>query len=247
MRAVGDQLSKIHLPQFELLGVDRKNDKLKPDHAVFKAVRSVAQVFGVEEFEVYQARRGLLALETTEPLSVCVGQDVVRRFNVREQKFLIGRAVMGMLNKTAVLTKLSRGETADLFGNSVRIFAPQFTALGRSNEETIRNFRRAYSRKALKALEPAALELGPQPKVELEPALEGFGLSADRAGLLMCGDVSVGLSMLLREDPQFATARVESPEPLLQALRERTDLRQLLGYALSDDFLRLRQRLGLSL
>jgi tetratricopeptide (TPR) repeat protein len=247
MRAVGDQLSRLYPPQLELLGVDRKNDKLKPDHAVFKAVRSVAQVFGVEELEVYQARRGLLALETTEPLAVCVGQDVVRRFNAREQKFLIGRAVLGLLNKTAVLTKLSKGETADLFGNSVRIFAPQFTALGRGNEESIRNFRRAYSRKALKALEPAALELGPQPKVELEPALKGFGFSADRAGLLMCGDVSVGLSLLLREDPQFASTRVESAEPLLQALRERTDLQQLLGYALSEDFLRLRQRLGLSL
>ena len=56
---------------------------------------------------------------------MCVGQDVVRKFNAREQKFLIGRAVLGLLNKTAVLSKLSPGETADLFGNSVRIHAPQ--------------------------------------------------------------------------------------------------------------------------
>ncbi|PTL76885.1 tetratricopeptide repeat protein [Vitiosangium sp. GDMCC 1.1324] len=246
LRAVGDQLSKLHPPQFELLGVDRKTDKLKPDHAVFKALRSVAQVFGVEEFEVYQARRGLIGLETTEPLSVCVGQDVVRRFNIREQKFLFGRAVMGLLNKTAVLTKLSRGETVDLFGNSVRIYAPQFTALGRNNEELVKQYRRAYSRKALKALEPAALELGPQSKVELEPVLEGLSYSADRAGMLMCGDVSVGLTMVLREDPNFATARVDQAEPLIQALRERADLQQVLSYILTDDFMRLRQRLGLS-
>ncbi|WNG46847.1 tetratricopeptide repeat protein [Archangium minus] len=246
LRAVGDQLSKLHPPQLEVLGVDRK-DKLKPDHAVFKAVRAVAQVFGVEEFEVYLARRGLIGLETTEPLSVCVGQDVVRRFNVREQKFLFGRAVLGLMNKTAVLTKLSRGETADLFGNSVRIYAPQFTALGRNNEELVRQYRRAYSRKALKALEPAALELGPQSKVELAPVLEGLSYSADRAGMLMCGDVSVGLTMVLREDPNFATARVDQAEPLLQAVRERTDIQQVLAYILTDDFLRLRQRLGLAI
>ncbi len=247
MRAVGDQLSKLHPAQFELLGVDRKTDKLKPDHAVFKAVRSVAQVFGVEEFEVYQARRGLIGMETTEPLSMCVGQDVVRRFNAREQKFLFGRAVLGLLNKTAVLSKLSRGETQDLFGNSIRIFAPLFTALGRNNEEMVRQYRRAYSRKALKALEPAALELGPQSKVELEPVLEGMAFSADRAGVLMCGDVSVGLTMVLREDPNFATARLDNAEPLLQALRERADLQQILTYVLSDDFLRLRQRVALAL
>ncbi|MBM7116948.1 tetratricopeptide repeat protein [Archangium primigenium] len=247
MRAVGDQLGKLHPPQFELLGVNRKEDKLKTDHAVFKAVRAVAQVFGVEEFEVYQARRGLIALETSEPLAVCVGQDVVRRFNVREQKFLIGRAVMGLLNKTAVLSKLSRGETVDLFGNSVRVFAPQFTALGRNNEELVRQYRRACSRKALKALEPAALELGPQAKVDLPPVLEGLALSADRAGALMCGDVSVGLALVLKEDPNFATLRVDNAEPVLQALRERGDLQQLLSYVVSDDFLRLRQRLGLAL
>ncbi|WP_395857165.1 Adventurous gliding motility protein K [Cystobacter fuscus] len=247
LRAVGDQLGKLHPPQFELLGVNRKDDKLKPEHAVFKAVRAVAQVFGVEEFEVYQSRRGLLALETGEPLAVCVGQDVVRRFNAREQKFLIGRTVMGLFNKTAVLSKLSRGETLDLFGNSVRIFAPQFTALGRNNEELVKQYRRAYSRKALKALEPAALELGPQSKVELPPMLEGLALSADRAGALLCGDVSVGLSLVLKEDPNFANSRLDHTEPLLQALRERLDLQQLLSYVLGDDFLRLRQRLGLSL
>ncbi|HSP79068.1 MAG TPA: Adventurous gliding motility protein K, partial [Myxococcaceae bacterium] len=248
MRAIGDQLSKLHPPQFELLGVDRKSDRLKSDHAVFKAIRSVAQVFGVEEFEVYQARRGLISLETTEPLAVCVGQDVVRKFNVREQKFLIARAVLGLLNKTAVLSKLSRGETADLFGNSVRIFAPQFSALGRTNEDMVRSYRRAYSRKALKALEPAALTLGPLEKVDLNGTVEAFSYSADRAGLLVCGDVAAGLQLLLREDPNFtASTRVENAEPVLQALRERTDLQQLLTYALSEDYLRLRQRLGLSL
>jgi hypothetical protein len=176
-----------------------------------------------------------------------VGQDVVRRFNAREQKFLFGRAVLGLLNKTAVLSKLSRGETQDLFGNSIRIFAPLFTALGRNNEEMVKQYRRAYSRKALKALEPAALELGPQSKVELEPVLEGLAFSADRAGVLMCGDVSVGLTMVLREDPHFATARLDNSEPLVQALRERADLQQILTYVLSDDFLRLRQRVGLAL
>ncbi len=43
LRAMGDQLSKLYPPQFEMLGVDKKADKLKPDSAVFKAIRTVAQ------------------------------------------------------------------------------------------------------------------------------------------------------------------------------------------------------------
>ncbi|MBZ4421502.1 Adventurous gliding motility protein K [Myxococcus sp. RHSTA-1-4] len=247
LRAVGDQLEKVHPPSFDIVGVNPKADKLKPDSAVFKAMRAVAQVFGVEEFEAYQARRGLAVLETTEPLSVCIGQDVVRRFNAREQKFLLGRAALGLLNKAAVLAKLSQGETADLFGNSIRIHAPQFSALGRRNDEAVKQLRKAYSRKALKALEIPASALGDAQKVELAPWLDALDYSADRAGLLMAGDVSVGLSMVLREDPNFAGARLDSPEPMLQAVREGERLRTLLGWSFTDDFFRLRQRLGLAL
>lgn len=247
LRAMGDQLSKLYPPQFEMLGVDKKADKLKPDSAVFKAIRSVANVFGVEEFEVYMARRGLMTLETTEPLSVCVGSDVVRKYNAREQKFLIGRAVMGLLNKTAVLSKLSQGETADLFGNSIRIHAQQFAALGRKNDEQIKQLRKAFSRKALKALESPAFSLGATQEVDLKPMTEGLNLSADRAGMLMCGDIAVGLGLVLREDPSMASTKVDTTDPMMQALKQREDLQDLLAFSLSDDFFRLRQRLGVAL
>ncbi|MCP3144521.1 tetratricopeptide repeat protein [Pyxidicoccus xibeiensis] len=247
LRAVGDQLEKVYPPTFDIVGVNPKTDKLKPDSAVYKAMRTVAQVFGVEEFDAYQAKRGLTVLETTEPMAVCIGQDVVRRFNAREQKFLLGRAALGLLNKAAVLEKLSQGETADLFGSSIRIHAPQFTALGRRNDETVKQLRKAYSRKALKALETPAMAMGDVQKVELAQWLDALDYSADRAGMLMCGDVAVGLGMVLREDPNFAGARLDTAEPVLQAVREGERLRMLLAFSFTDDFFRLRQRLGMSL
>ncbi|AGC45805.1 hypothetical protein MYSTI_04513 [Myxococcus stipitatus DSM 14675] len=247
LRAIGDQLEKVYPPSFDIVGVNPKTDKLKPDSAVYKAIRGVAQVFGVEEFDAYQSRRGLAVLETTEPMSVCIGQDVVRRFNAREQKFLLGRAAMGLLNKAAVLEKLSQGETADLFGSAVRIHAPQFAAMGRRNDETVKQLRKAFSRKAIKALESPAMALGDVAKLELSPWLDALDSSADRAGLLITGDVSVGLGMVLREDPNYAGAKLDAPEPVIQAVRDGTRLRTLLAWSFTDDFFRLRQRLGLSL
>ncbi|NTX67670.1 tetratricopeptide repeat protein [Myxococcus sp. CA051A] len=247
LRAMGDQLEKVYPPSFDIVGVNPKTDKLKTDSAVYKAIRTVAQVFGVEEFDAYQARRGLTVLETTEPLSVCIGQDVVRRFNAREQKFLLGRAALGLLNKAAVLEKLSQGETAELFGSAIRIHAQQFSALGRRNDETVKQLRKAFSRKAIKALEGPAMALGDVQKLELAPWLDALDYSADRAGLLIAGDVSVGLGMVLREDPNFAGARLDTPEPMIQAVREGERLRTLLAWSFTDDFFRLRQRLGLSL
>jgi tetratricopeptide (TPR) repeat protein len=246
LRAIGDQVGKLHPPQLEAAGVDRRADRLKQDHAVYKAIQQVAALFGVEEFDVYQARRGLMFLETTEPTGVCVGQDVVRKYNAREQRFLIGRAVLGLLDRMAVLGKLSSAETGDLLGGAVRIHHPEYAGLGRRNEELSKSLRRAASRKALKQLEAPAAEVAGAGPAKLDAFLEGLARTADRAGLLVCGDVQVGLTTVLRDDPALNGTRVDSPELFARALRERPDLQALLTFALSDEFFRLRQKVGLA-
>lgn len=246
LRAIGDQLTKIVPPQLDQLGVDRKADRLKADHAVHKAIRAVAQVFAVEEFDVYQAKRGSVLLEATDPLAVCVGQDVVRKYNAREQKFLIGRAVFGLFNKAAVLRRLDAAELANLFGNAIRIHQGAWTGLGSRSEEATKQLRKACSRKALKALEGPAAAAAKAPPLDVEGFAAGMALSANRAGLLVCGDVAAGLSALLREDPSLSGVRPEGVEPVLLAVRQRADLRDLINYALSEDFFRLRQKLGMA-
>src|SRR5439155_1508613 len=158
---------------------------------------------------------------------------------------IIGRAVLGLVNKTAVMSKLSGGETGDVLGGSIRIHAPGFNGLGRKNDELVKSLKRAYSRKALKQLEGPAAALAGAAKIDLDDIVQGMRFSADRAGLLMCGDPSVGLGVVLREDSNFS--RVETTEPVLQALRSREDLRNLMTFGLSDDFFRLRTRIGLAI
>ena len=247
LRAVGDQFVKLYPPQFELLGIDRKADRLKNDHAVFKALQTVTALFGVEEFEVYQAKRGLVFLETTEPLGVCLGPDVVRRFNLREQRFLYGRAAMGLYDKTAILRKLAPGELADLLGNSVRIHQPVFEGLGRKSEEQSKALRRAYSRKSLRLLEEPAASSLPLNKVVIEPIVQGLMFAADRAGLVVSADPTAGLNLILREEVPANQPRPESAEAIAHAVNARADLKELMTFAITDDFFRLRQRVGVSL
>jgi hypothetical protein len=245
IRAIGDQVGKFHPPNFESAGIDRRNDRLKPDHALFKAVRAVAQVFDVEEFDVYQSRRGAVFLETSEPLAVCVGQDMVRRFNVREQKFLFGKMALGLFNKTAVLDKISTGEATDLIGNAVRIFSPEYP-LGRRNDEVTKQLKKSLSRKSLKALETAAMMLATA-DVDVVQTLEWLAWSGNRAGLVMCGDVAAGLNLILRHDANQSSPRAEPSEPVAHLVEGRLDLRDALVFVLSDEFFKLRQKLGLGL
>ena len=83
--------------------------------------------------------------------------------------------------------------------------------------------------------------------LDVGSTLEALSLSADRAGLLLAGDVAAGLGMLAREELAPGAPRVETPEAIIQSVQSRRDLRELIGFALSDDFFRLRQRVGLSL
>lgn len=248
LKAVGDQFTKLYPPQFELQGIDRKADKLKSDHAIVKAVQAVTALFEVGEFEVYQSKRALMLLETTDPLSVCLSPDVVRRFNQREQRFIYGRAAMGLVDRTAVIRKLSPGEFGDVLGNSIRIHQPTYEGLGRRNDEQSKQLRRAYSRKALKLLEEPAQAALTAGKASVDALVQALVFSADRAGLLTCADLSAGLGLLLREEaPSAGQAKLDTAEAIAAALAQRPDVRELMSFALSDDFFRLRQRVGVSL
>ena len=247
LRAIGDQFARLAPPNLEQQGIDRRADRLKGDHAFVKALAAVVQLFGEAEFEAYQARRGMVTLETGEPLAVLVGPDTVRRFNVREQRFLLGRASLGLVDRAAIARKLSTGEFADVLGNSVRIHQPTWLGLGRRNDEQAKNLRKAYSRKTLKQLEEPAAAMATAGQVAIEPFLQGLQYSMDRAGLLVCADVLAGLGLVFREESPPNTPKAESFEVVEKLLALRPDVRELMAFSLSDDFFRLRQRLGVSL
>jgi len=247
LRAVGDQLGKPYPPQFEPWGVDRKADRLKNDHAIYKAARVVTAALGIEEHDVYTAKRGLVQVEAGEPMSLLVGGDLVRRFNLREQRFLFGRAAVQLVDKSALLKRLSATEAADWVGNSVRIHKPGWTKLGTPNEEASKQLRKWYSRKALKQLEEPADAVAAVAEIDMGAVTEGLAFSADRAGLTFAGDVAAALGLLVRDDVVPGTPRLDTPESLIRACSERRELRELLTFAASDDLFRLRQRLGLSL
>jgi hypothetical protein len=206
----------------------------------------VADTLGVEEFEAYQARRGLVVLEPSDPQALCIGQDVVKKFNAREQKFLIGRAVLGLLNKTAVLSRLSMEQTGDFFGAAVRVVVPGFDRLGNASEKLVRGLRKHLSRRNLRDLGPAARALAAAPRIDLLATLSALSAAANRAGMLMAADPAVALQLVFREDPHISGIRSETADPVRLAVRERSDLRALMAFALSDTFFQLRQKVGLA-
>lgn len=242
MRIIGDQLHKVYEPGLDDLGVTR-SDRLKADNPLFRLAKSVCANFGVEKLEVYQGKRGAqISLEHTDPFSMIVGPDMVRRYQAREQRFLVGRAAYLLRNKMAIAFKFDAASLADLIGNAIRVAVPGFNKLGKADPELTKRLRKAMSGKAIKALELLAPELETA-KLDVNTWLQASLWSADRAGLLLSNDIAASLAVLLREDPSIAGMRLDTTEQILAALRKRRDLFELLTFIASDDHFKLRTRL----
>jgi tetratricopeptide (TPR) repeat protein len=243
--AIGDQLSKLYPPDLQALGADRRASRLKGDHPLVSFARATADALGVEELEIYQSGRGTLTLETSDPLCLCVSAEVLQ-MSPREQRFVIGRGLMGLLNKSAIAHKLSAAELADLLAAAIRLYQPAFDRIGHPSAELSRQLGKVCSRKSRKALEETARGLGEQ-TLDVEATLRGLAHSADRAGMLVCGEVPVALGVALREDRSLDTAGIEkaTTEQIIAAVRRRPELEELVGFALSDEHFSLREKSGM--
>ncbi len=245
IRAIGDQLEKLYPADFNALGINRRADRLKSDHQLFQILQTAGRVFGVGNFEVYQSPRGLVSTEITEPFSICVGEEVLKKLPPREQRFLIGRAMYLIKNRTAIAHKLRKAELADLIGAAIRVAAPQFRLLGQTAGELTRQLAKSCSRKARKALDNAVQDLDLQATPELDRLVTGLNFSSDRAGLVLSGDLCGALTVALRDDVVTTPDRA-TMEPNA-AIRQRPRLEQLVSFALSDEYFQLREQAGVAL
>ena len=71
--------------------------------------------------------------------------------------------------------------------------------------------------------------------------------AADRAGLVVCADPLAGLNLMLREELPSTAPKPETPEAISAAVQARADVKELMSFAVTDDFFRLRQRVGVAL
>lgn len=250
LEAIGDQLGKLWPPQLDRFQVGR-SDKLKAEHPLRRMFDRLTGALGLpaDAFELYLSKHERLALflDTPEPQAVIVGQDVATRYHRREQSFLLGRLAYRTRRRAAILSRLRPAELADLFGAAAKSVDPAFNRLGKPSDDLVKRVGKALSRKARKQLEDSLRGLAVGVPLDAATFSDGLRLSADRAGLLLSGDPGAALGLLARDDPQFAQAKLDTPEAMHAALHGRREAAELLLFAASDDHFRLRVKLELAL
>ena len=103
---------------------------------------------------------------------------------------------------------------------------------------------RSLNRKQRAELETVALELGDRP-LQPEQWVAAMRQSEDRLALVICGDVPAAVRMLLRDEGYQLRASASTPADVAAMAGPR--LRHLLCFAVSEEHLTLRERLGIAL
>jgi len=212
------------------------------DHPLSEALAGLRSFLGAElvdglEVHVGPGRRGVVGYPGSPP-ALWVGEDVVFGETAPGAlRFLLARA--------AVLLRDGRGlalvEDADAGISAVRSVAALFHAAVGSEPPgggLPADLPRGLVRAARAALagDTTFAEAEPDP----EAYVEGVRRTADRVGLLACGDPVLALRVLVGRDAAV-------PDRCAQALRSQPDAAALVRFVVSEEHFAARQALGVAL
>ncbi len=222
------------------LNINRKRDKVDVSNSMLffaNMYKYAAKTLGVEALDLYKVA-GLtgLGLGNTFPICMLAGEDMFKDRPKRELWFMIAKAMAFTRPELAMVRLHPADEIEAIVQAAVSLAAPNF-AISADPELVAQQQRRlgsSLSEQARPALFRAVKEALADPgSLDLRPYLEGAEHTANRAGMLLCGDIEVAMRCL-SQDQGSATR-----------LPIRSKVRDLMLFCVSEPYSRLRAALGL--
>ncbi len=206
------------------------------------AVRSfqwAAQVLGVDAPELYvldEVPGGIAAVPAPRP-STALGPDVLRGLGAKDLAFLAGRHLTYYRREHyALVCYPTLPEISALFLGAVKLAMPELPvpgylsdAVARRRKTLVKHADDAQKKTLRAAVERLDARGG---RVDLAAWIKSVELSAQRAGLLLCGDLKVAMTRMRAEKRAIAELGLD---------QRRADL---LSFCASDKLARARGLLG---
>ncbi len=253
LKLVGPHLSKIYPPNLERHGVG-KGDRARPDDPLRTLCDSMTTSLGEMQYEIYHSNQPthLVAIENGSPPVMIVGAGLVKRTVVKEQRFALGQSIKRIFDGSHLGRLLGPLELSKLIAATVLPYhpnSPVATFPGEPPRDLAKKINKALPRKVRKAMEELMREKAPDvAKVpDYDVYLRGTDHSANRLGLCMCNDLPQALMHLTREVPELKEKRFNTTEEIVTALSRHASFCELLRFAVSEDYFRLRARMKFSI
>ncbi len=181
-----------------------------------------------------------------------VGEGLVKRTQVKEQRFAIGRAIKRVMDGSFLASQLGAGELAKLIAVAVQPYYPTSPVApypSGLSDDLSKRLQKTLSRRSRKAIEELLSRETPELTnvPDYEAYLLGVEHSANRAGLTLCNDLANAIMHLCREVPELKDKRFNSKDEIAAAMSRHPVLCELLRFRVSEEYFSLRVRLKLSI
>jgi tetratricopeptide (TPR) repeat protein len=233
--AMGVDVVKLGFARGDKIAIKKLGDK-------YEALATALACFGVDDVDIYISanRTGFARAVAAETPILCLGADVASGA-MPQHRFLLGRSAAKIAEGTTTLPDLREGELEWTIVAALRACdAPVPAALAAivtsddaAIAERAKLVKKELSRKAKATVQQLANQR-PDALSDIEGLRRHALASGHRAGLLWCGDLAIALAML--DVGKGGRELVDSPSAL-----------ELVAWSVSEDFLRLRERLGVAL
>ena len=226
----------------EDFGVKRKDVIDVPSSQLFfvNMFKYVSRVLNLGDFALYRAPAGVqgLRIVNTSPLSLLAGEDMFRDSPKKELFFTLARELSLARPEFLLPATLNPDDFQAVFAAAVSFINPASAHEG--NVELIERWRRRMAKyltddqlTALRAIVSGYLQ--EKHAAGLSDWLEGIEFTVNRAGFVLTGDLDLTMSL------------IQTTPPRLSRSPFRTFVREMIMYAVSEEYLALREKLGLAI
>ncbi|MBI2373654.1 MAG: tetratricopeptide repeat protein [Deltaproteobacteria bacterium] len=224
-------------------------DKQRSELAIRRRADEIAQALGAPPFDLYLTKKpGMdlgIFLECTDPPSLVVGENVPRRMREVESNFLLGRELERMKGAHYLTQSASVAEIELMIFAALKLIRADYQTPkeGPALDEMIRRLARALSRKARKNLDQ--LSNLNNVKVDLAKHFTAASMTANRAGLVVTNSIETCVRAIAKQNK--IKAIFTNPGEAREAIGQHPEIRDILSYSVSDEYLRARARLGFAI
>ncbi len=253
--AMSDSMQKQFPPPLQKYGAGKSTLLTEKSVSPIKDLAiEIAINLGIEDMNIYLVSQNVEPqVFATTPPSLVINADWFNRLKPREQRFIMGRSIERLINGHGLLQHFPPDQIiralcvmAMAADPSIQLNIPGLSPADLEKEK--KNARKLITRKNKSMVEAAAQRFN-QDALTIDPARwkKAADHTANRAGLLVCGDVKSAFEAMIKSDPRYKNVKYDELGEPMALWEKNDDIVELLVFSVSDAFFRLRTSAGFAI
>jgi tetratricopeptide (TPR) repeat protein len=252
LSVINDELHDIFDIGVEKYGPEVKKTRMtkKSNDRLRGRCDDVAKILNAGDYNLYIAdKQGVLSfVEATDPPSIVIGGEFAK-LPPDEQRFGFARMLYYIMDKQIAAQSMSEQELQYLLNAILLLIAPDRFSSTIKDEASLNYYKRlnkGISRKSRNILMSMQDRINDLSQTDIRTFKKALSMSANRVGLLITSSPQSAISYIYR----ILNGGKQLPntyDSIFKECNRNEEIRDIVAYSVSDEFLKLREKIGLCL